>query len=112
MSIVGFQDVHKSFGPDVVFGGLNLQFFAGQKVGLIGANGSGKTTLFRLIMGDEQPDIGSVTCAKAAKIGYLPQEPVFDGSRTVIEEMHEGMAEIFAMDRQIEAFTKDMQTLS
>jgi len=112
MSIVVFQDVHKSFGPEVVFDRLGLQFYAGQKVGLIGANGSGKTTLFRLILGSEQPDAGKVICAKNAKIGYLPQEPIFDGDRTVIEEMHEGLADILQLDRRIETFAKEMETLS
>ncbi|MHC5157887.1 MAG: ribosomal protection-like ABC-F family protein [Planctomycetota bacterium] len=112
MSIVVFQDVHKSFGPEVVFDCLGLQFHAGQKVGLIGANGSGKTTLFRLILGVEQPDAGRVICAKNIKIGYLPQEPVFDGDRTVIEEMHEGLADILTLDRRIESFAREMEALS
>jgi ATP-binding cassette subfamily F protein 3 len=112
MSIVVFQDVHKSFGPEVVFDCLGLQFYAGQKVGLIGANGSGKTTLFRLILGDEQPDAGRVICAKNMKIGYLPQEPMFDGDRTVIEEMHEGLADILTLDRRIESFAREMEVLS
>ena len=112
MSIVVFQDVHKSFGPEVVFDRLALQFYANEKVGLIGANGSGKTTLFRMILGDEQPDTGRVTCAKNAKIGYLPQEPVFDDDRTVIEEMHEGLADILHLDRRIESFAKEMEPLS
>ncbi|MDH4203111.1 MAG: ABC-F family ATP-binding cassette domain-containing protein [Phycisphaerae bacterium] len=112
MSIVVFQDVHKSFGPEVVFDCLDLQFYAGRKVGLIGANGSGKTTLFRLILGDEQPDAGRVICAKNIKIGYLPQEPVFDGDRTVIEEMHEGLADILQLDRRIESFAREMEALS
>ena len=112
MSIVVFQDVHKSYGPEVVFDRLGLQFYAGQKVGLIGANGSGKTTLFKLILGDEHPDAGRITCAKNAKIGYLPQEPIFDGNRTVMEEMHEGMADILNLDRKIAAFAKKMEALS
>ena len=112
MSIVVFQDVHKSFGPEIIFDFLSLQFYAGQKVGLIGANGSGKTTLFRMVLGDEKPDTGKVTCAKNLKIGYLPQEPIFAGDRTVIEEMHEGLADILQLDRRIESFAKDMETLS
>jgi len=51
MSIISFQDVDKSFGPEVIFSRLSVDFHAGQKVGLIGPNGSGKTTLFRLILG-------------------------------------------------------------
>jgi len=112
MSLIVFQDVHKSYGPEIVFDRLGLQFHPGQKVGLIGANGSGKTTLFKLILGDEQPDTGRITCAKNAQIGYLPQEPVFDGNRTVIEEMHEGLADILALDRKIAAFAEKMETLS
>ncbi len=111
MSLVVFQDVHKSFGPEVVFDRLGLNFYPGQKVGLIGANGSGKTTLFKLILGDEQPDTGRVVCAKDAQIGYLPQEPIFEGNRTVIEEMHEGLADILTLNRRIESFAEKMEEL-
>ena len=112
MSLVVFQDVHKSFGPEVVFDRLGLNFYPGQKVGLIGANGSGKTTLFKMILGDELPDTGRITCAKDAKIGYLPQEPIFEGDRTVIEEMHEGLSDILTLNRKIEAFAEKMEVLS
>ena len=112
MSIVVFEDVHKSFGSEVVFDKMGQSFFAGEKVGLIGPNGSGKTTLFRMILGDEQPDMGSVTVSRSVKIGYLPQEPIFEDSSTVIEQMHEGLAEVFALNRTIEAFAKKMETLS
>jgi ATP-binding cassette subfamily F protein 3 len=111
MSVVAFQDVHKSFGPQVVFDRLNVQFYPRQKVGLIGPNGSGKTTLFRLILGTEQPDMGKVVCAKDTRIGYLPQEPLFDGTKTVMEEMHEGMAQILTLNRRIEAYARQMETL-
>lgn len=111
MSIVSIQDVHKSFGPEVVFAGLGVQFHPGQKVGLIGANGSGKTTLFRMILGDEAPDMGRIVRSGDIKIGYLPQEPIFEGDRTVIEEMHEGMSDIFGLNRKIEVFAAKMETL-
>ncbi len=112
MSLVVFQDVHKSFGPEVVFNRLGLNFYPGQKVGLIGPNGSGKTTLFKLILGDEQPDTGRIICAKDAQIGYLPQEPIFEGNRTVIEEMHEGLSDILSLNRRIESFAAKMGDLS
>jgi len=102
MTIVSFQDVDKSFGPEVIFGQLCLNFYTGQKVGLIGPNGSGKTTLFKMILGAEQPDTGRVVCAKDVKIGYLPQEPIFDDGKTVMQEMHEGMADILDLRDKIE----------
>ena len=112
MSLVVFQDVHKAFGPEVVFDRFGLNFYAGQKVGLIGANGSGKTTLFKLILGQEQPDMGRITCAKDVQIGYLPQEPIFEGDHTVIEEMHEGLSDIFTLNRQMAVFAEKMEALS
>ena len=112
MTILSFQDVYKSFGPDVVFSGMNLNFYAGQKVGLIGPNGSGKTTLFRMILGDESPDMGQIACSKDLKIGYLPQEPIFDKQKTVMEEMHDGMADILNLQLKIEDFSHRMESLS
>lgn len=102
MALAAFCDVHKAFGPEVLFSGLNLHFYAGQKVGLIGPNGCGKTTLFRMILGTETPDMGRLVCANDLKIGYLSQEPSFDGQKTVLEEMHDGMAELLTMLRRIE----------
>ena len=112
MTIVSFQDVDKSFGPEVVFRQLSLNFYARQKVGLIGPNGSGKTTLFRLILGDEQPDTGKVVCAKDVKIGYLPQEPIFHGGKTVMQEMHDGMADILNLRDKIDDYCHKMASLS
>ncbi|MHC4551965.1 MAG: ribosomal protection-like ABC-F family protein [Planctomycetota bacterium] len=112
MTIISFQDVHKTFGSDVVFQGLSLNFYAGQKAGLIGPNGSGKTTLFRMILGTESPDTGQMTCAKDLKIGYLPQEPIFDRQKTVMEEMHDGMADILDLHVKIEDYCRRMESLS
>jgi ATP-binding cassette subfamily F protein 3 len=112
MSLVSFQDVQKSYGPEVVFDRLGLNFYSAQKVGLIGPNGSGKTTLFKMILKDEQPDSGRIVCDKTAKIGYLPQEPIFEGDRTVIEEMHEGLSEILSLNQKMAAYAAKMETLS
>ncbi len=112
MSLISFQNIDKSFGPEVIFSNLSLNFYANQKVGLIGANGTGKTTLFRLILGDEQPDTGRVVCAKDVRIGYLPQEPIFDGGKTVMQEMHDGMADILGLRDRIQDYCHQMESLT
>lgn len=109
MALAVFHDIHKTFGPEVVFSGLNLHLYAGQKVGLIGPNGCGKTTLLRMILGTETPDTGRLTLAGDLKVGYLPQEPVFDGQKTVLEEMHDGMAEVLQMLHRIEHLAASME---
>ena len=108
MALAVFQDTHKAYGPEVVFSGLNLHLYAGQKVGLVGPNGCGKTTLLRMLLGTEPPDMGKLTLAGDLKIGYLPQEPSFDGQKTVLEEMHDGMAEVLATLRRMESLAAQM----
>jgi ATP-binding cassette subfamily F protein 3 len=112
MSIVSFQDVDKSFGPEIIFSGLSLNFYARQKVGLVGPNGSGKTTLFKMILDAERPDTGQVVIAKDVRIGYLPQEPLFAGDHTVMQEMHEGMAAILTLRDRIQDYCHRMEALT
>jgi ATP-binding cassette subfamily F protein 3 len=112
MTLLSLRDIHKSYGPHVVFHNLNVQIHPAQRVGLIGPNGSGKTTLFRLITGQTQPDMGQVTCAKTLRIGYLAQEPLLDPDRTVLEEMHEELSDILSMYHKLDILSHDMATLS
>ena len=64
----------------------------GAIVGIIGANGMGKSTLFRLLMGHEQPDGGSVTVGETVQLGYVDQSrDDLDGSKTVWEEVSDGL---------------------
>ena len=112
MSIVSLVNVHKSFGNEVVFGGVDARFFGGEKVGLVGANGCGKTTIFRLILGEIEADVGEVRKRKGIRIGYLPQEASFDGTKTVLEEMHSGLEELFAVQGRMEEVSKRMGALS
>ena len=78
MAIISIQNAHKSFGSEVVFDELNLQFRANEKIGMVGANGSGKTTILKLILGLTKPDMGDVVIEKGLRIAHLPQEPSYD----------------------------------
>ena len=101
MAIVTLQDIHVAFGPEIVLDHLDLQLHPGEKVGMVGANGSGKTTILRLITGQVTPDMGRVIRQKGLRIGYLPQEATFSGERTVLEEMHAGVEELFKLQEAI-----------
>jgi ATP-binding cassette subfamily F protein 3 len=112
MSIIAFSNITKTYGSVCVFDGLSISFHPKQKVGLIGQNGSGKTTLFRMILGQEVPDTGSVSVQKDLKIGYLPQEPDFPDEKTVFEVMHEGLGELSEKHRRLESLSAKLGTLS
>jgi len=108
MAIVTLRDIHKSFGTDAVLEGLHLQLHAGEKVGMIGANGSGKSTILMLILGRIAPDLGEVVKSKGLRIGYLPQEPTFDGNRTVWQEIHTGLEVLLRRQQRIEQISHEM----
>lgn len=111
MAVVTLQDIHVAFGPEIVLDHLDLQFHPGEKVGMVGANGSGKTTILRLITGQVRQDMGQVIRQKGLRIGYLPQEASFSGERTVLEEMHAGVEEIFRLQEAIHEVSHEMEHL-
>ncbi len=84
--VIIFNDVTKSFGDKVLFEHLSFALPPAGIVGVIGPNGAGKTTLFRLIMGIEQPDSGSIEIGETVKISYVDQQhKSIDPDKTVYE---------------------------
>ncbi len=79
------SDLTKSFGGRVLFENASLQVNRGDRLGLIGPNGAGKTTLFSLILGENQPDSGSVALQRGVSLGFLPQESAPSGDETILE---------------------------
>lgn len=72
------EDVYKQYGEKIVLSGANFMLNRGQSAALLGANGSGKTTILRILLGEIEPDEGFIKVGPSIKIGYLPQEVVFD----------------------------------
>ncbi len=70
---------------------INLSFYYGAKIGIIGLNGSGKSTLLKIIAGIDKSFQGDIFSSKEFTVGYLPQEPILDKNKTVIEIVKEGI---------------------
>ena len=90
-------DVTKQAGTKTILKDVNLSFFYGAHIGVIGSNGAGKSSLLKILAGLDTDLIGSVQVAKGTKVGYLPQEPELDDSKTVLEVVMEGVADAQAM---------------
>ena len=90
--VIELEGISKSFGDRVLFENLNLQIPRSAIVGIIGPNGVGKSTLFRIIMGQEQPDTGSVAVGGTVQISYVDQkhEQLQDKEKTVYEAVSQG----------------------
>lgn len=82
-ALLSCEDIGKTFGARPLFQNLAFSLHDGDHVGVVGPNGSGKSTFLKILAGLEEPDTGSRTLRKLAKVGYVPQTPVFDPGLTV-----------------------------
>ncbi|MBN2751794.1 MAG: energy-dependent translational throttle protein EttA [Rhodospirillaceae bacterium] len=81
-------------GGKEIMKGLSLSFLPGAKIGVLGPNGAGKSTLLKIMAGLDTEFGGEAWAAEGAKVGYLEQEPQLDPTKTVLENVMDGCAEV------------------
>ena len=92
--IFTMRDLRRYYPPDrEVLKGINLSFYPGAKIGVIGANGSGKTSLLRIMAGLDDGFTGEARLTPGFSVGYLSQEPQLDPDKDVIGNVADGIAE-------------------
>ena len=94
-------------GGKQVLGNVHLSFYPDAKIGILGANGSGKSTLLKIMAGMDKEFTGEAWAAEGARVGYLPQEPQLDASKSVRENVMEGVAESQAILTQYNELMMD-----
>lgn len=102
--------MRKLFGGHEVLKRASFQIDPGQKVGLVGRNGGGKSTILRLIEGVEPVDTGSITLARGARMGHVPQRPKFGAGVTVRDYVEGGLSEATQTAKELEAAGEAMGT--
>lgn len=101
--IFSMVNVSKTFNPGKqVLKNIYLSFYYGAKIGVLGLNGSGKSSLLKIIAGEDKAFNGEVVFSPGYSVGYLPQEPVLDNSKTVKEVVMEGLSEIVDILKEYE----------
>jgi ATP-binding cassette ChvD family protein len=88
--VVEANDVSKAYGTNLLIDDMEFKLPPGGIVGVIGPNGAGKTTLFRMIIGQEKPDEGSIRVGETVRLGYIDQNRTLDGEKTIFEEITGG----------------------
>jgi ATP-binding cassette ChvD family protein len=83
--------------PKPVLNNINLQFYQGAKIGIVGPNGAGKSTLMKIMAGLDTEFTGEAWPGENITVGYLPQEPELDRTKTVLENVKDGAREIANM---------------
>jgi ATP-binding cassette subfamily F protein 3 len=85
VTIITANSLSKSFGAEDIFRGVTFSVPKGARLAIVGPNGCGKTTLLRILIGEDEASTGTVTRARSARIGYLPQEADFQMEGTLWE---------------------------
>ncbi|MBL8618988.1 MAG: ABC-F family ATP-binding cassette domain-containing protein [Deltaproteobacteria bacterium] len=99
--MVELKNITLQHGHQVVFLGASMKLNPGEKVGLVGPNGAGKSTLFRLILGEQRPDEGSVDRPKRLSVGWFRQDFADLADRSVLDETIAGAGDIAALGAEL-----------
>ena len=103
MSLIRLHDVHVRYDSTQILREAFFRLEAGDRVGLIGRNGSGKSTLLKLVLGQVEPDSGTVTVDQGLKIGYFSQFSELNGESTITEVLDALFVEIKAVEAELAA---------
>lgn len=98
------------FGGTTLFSDISFQINEKDRIALMGKNGAGKSTLLKILAGVRQPSRGKVSAPKDCVIAYLPQHLMTEDGRTVFEEASQAFAHLHAMEAEIEAINKELET--
>ncbi len=91
--IYTMRKARKAHGDKVILDDVTLSFYPGAKIGVVGPNGAGKSTVLKIMAGLEQPSNGDAFLSPGYSVGILLQEPPLDESKTVLENVQDGVAE-------------------
>ena len=87
MNILNVENISKTYMSKPVLSGISVGINDTDKIGVVGTNGTGKSTLLAIVAGKVEPDSGQVVVNNGLRISYLPQNPVFDMNKTLLENI-------------------------
>lgn len=102
MNIVSIEKLSKSYGMKNLFSNVSFGIDENDKIGLIGVNGTGKSTFLKVIAGLEEADDGKVMIGNTIEVQYLAQNPSFNPSDTVLDQVFQGYSPIMKLLREYE----------
>jgi ATP-binding cassette ChvD family protein len=106
--IYTMKKARKAHGEKVILDDVTLMFLPGAKIGVVGPNGAGKSTVLQIMAGLQQPSNGEAFLTPGYSVGILLQEPVLDETKTVLENVQEGVAETIGLLNRFNAVSDEM----
>ncbi|WP_369053347.1 energy-dependent translational throttle protein EttA [Kineococcus terrestris] len=92
--IYQMQKARKAHGDKVILDDVSISFYPGAKIGVVGPNGAGKSSVLKIMAGLDQPSNGEARLSPGYSVGMLMQEPPLDESKTVLENVQEGLGDL------------------
>jgi len=108
--IYTLRKARKAHGDKVILDDVTLSFLPGAKIGVVGPNGAGKSTVLKIMAGLDQPSNGDAMLSPGYSVGILLQEPPLDESKTVLENVEDGVSETKAKVDRFNAIAEQMAT--
>ncbi|MDH4354258.1 MAG: ATP-binding cassette domain-containing protein, partial [Actinomycetota bacterium] len=102
------RKARKAHGDKVILDDVTLAFYPGAKIGVVGPNGAGKSSVLKIMAGLDQPSNGDAILSPGYSVGILLQEPELDGTKTVLENVEEGVAETKALLDRFNAISAEL----
>jgi len=108
--IYTMRKTRKAHGDKVILDDVTLSFLPGAKIGVVGPNGAGKSTVLKIMAGLEQPSNGDAFLSPGYRVGMLLQEPPLDETKTVLENVQDGVGETIAQLKRFNEIAEQMAT--
>ncbi|HET9135189.1 MAG TPA: ABC-F family ATP-binding cassette domain-containing protein, partial [Candidatus Kapabacteria bacterium] len=108
MPVLAVEKISKDFRYKPLFNDVTFSIDWSERLGLIGTNGSGKSTLMRIVSGEQHPDSGKVEVSEGSRVGYLPQNPMFEPEETVLDAIFSRNSEALSLIHDYEAACQEL----
>jgi len=108
--MLALENISKQYGPKVLFEGLSLFVGERDRIAVVGANGTGKSTLMKIIAGEVEADSGTLHKSRFTTVGYLPQELIGHGGRTLLEEALRAFEDIRRLQLRFDEISAEIRS--
>lgn len=106
--MINVSNITKFMGGVPLYTGASFQVYEGEKIGLVGPNGAGKTTFFRMIVGEERPDEGSISIQNNVRVAYFSQNVGEMKGRTALQEVIEGNKRVAELTKKLKEYEEKL----
>ena len=110
--MIALTNISKEYPGKVLFSDVSLRIGDHERIAIVGPNGAGKSTLMKIITGDMEADTGDIAQSRANSVGYLPQDGVVHGGRTLLEEASTAFDDLIALHDRVDQLSEEISRLS